>query len=232
MCVPNIPAHFSSNHFILVPCHDLFGLFSVFKVAAVRHCEGRTSRSLLSAGTFFTWLDILFPEFPRDQIRAAREITSRIQLTLKYLSLIWENRGGGGHDIPLSCMSSRDPLFNCIIVNEVLMQLQETGLSLSSHESHVTRSPDRGHAITEHSFCSSPLKHTYRLWRLAFWAQHVTPHHPPSCHIVRKEQRGLLNVCVCVWDVVIICLFQCAGGAAEALGGFLSSHSLPGLERV
>ena len=36
-------------------------------------------------------------------------------------------------------MSSRGLLFNCIIVNEVLMQLQERDLpSVFSHESHVS----------------------------------------------------------------------------------------------
>ncbi len=43
----------------------------------------------------FNWLNILFPEFPRLQIRAAGEITSRIQLTLTYLGLMWANRERG-----------------------------------------------------------------------------------------------------------------------------------------
>lgn len=64
-------------------------LFFPYTVAAL-HCVKRNPHSLLSAGKFFNWLDILLPDFPRDQIRAD-EITSGIQLILTYLSLMWEN---------------------------------------------------------------------------------------------------------------------------------------------
>lgn len=136
-----------------------------------------------------------------------------------------KQREGKKKKFPFSCTSTRGPLFNCIIVNEVLMQLQERGLlSLSSHESHVSFSPDWGHEITEHSFYPLLLflqTHlpSYQLWRLAFCALHVTLHHPPSCN--RKEQRGLLNLCVCAGEFEMQWLFVyfSVGGAAEALWG-------------
>lgn len=185
-----------------------FGIISI-----LLNCSSgkRNSRALLSAEKFFNWLDILFPDFLRDQIRAAGEITSRIQLTLKYLSLVWENREREGGKTPFSCTSSRGPLFNCIIVNEVLMQLQERGpVSLPSHESHVSSSPDWGHEITEHSFyrCSSCFQ------------THVSLHQPPSCHMSGKSSE-LSSVCVCAGEFEMQWLFVYfgVGGAAEELGG-------------
>lgn len=84
----------------------------------MQHCGKKTPRCPLSARKFFNWLDILFPDFPRDQIRVTGEITSRIQFTLTCLNLMWEKQrggrwGGGGvvvwwcWGIPVSCMSSR-----------------------------------------------------------------------------------------------------------------------------
>lgn len=58
-------------------------------------------------------------------------------------------------------MTSKGRLFNCVIANEVLMQLQERGpLPLSSHESHVNFSPDWVSGITERSLfsCCSSLQ--------------------------------------------------------------------------
>lgn len=74
---------------------------------------------------FFNWLDISFPDFPRDRIRTAGEITSKIQLTLTYLSLTREN--GVRRKNSFELLVFQQPPFNCIIVNEVLMQLQERG---------------------------------------------------------------------------------------------------------
>lgn len=177
--------------------------------------------SLLSARKFFNWLDILLPDFPRDQIRAAEKITSRIQLILTYLSLMWEN--GESFKNPFSCMSSREPLFNCIIVNEVLMQLQERGpLYLSYHE---RRKPGLG---SWNHPCSSSFKHTYRLSALTLVS--LCPVRPPPsssithCHPTLSEKSSEVTwVCAFfrmqVGDAVIICLFlwlrngRCTQGA-------------------
>lgn len=54
----------------------------------------------------------------------------RIKFALTFHSLMWEI---------ISCNPSTAPLFNCIDVNEVLMQLEERDLlSLLSYESHVS----------------------------------------------------------------------------------------------
>lgn len=79
----------------------------------MQHCGKKTPCCPLSARKFFNWLDILFPDFPRDQIRVTGEITSRIQFTLTCLNLMWEKQRWvvvvvwWCWGIPVSCMSSR-----------------------------------------------------------------------------------------------------------------------------
>lgn len=76
-----------------LPCYKCdIRCYSFILFAIEWHCGKRKIHVLLSAGKVYNWLDSLFPDFPRDQIREAGEITGRIQLTLTYLGLMWENR--------------------------------------------------------------------------------------------------------------------------------------------
>lgn len=167
----------------------------------------------LSAGKFFNWLDILFPDFPRDQIRAAGEITSRIQLTLKYLSLIWENTGRGGKKLLLAaCFPGALCLIALLLTKcwcnyekETIFLFLLMRVTLVSSWTEVMKSQNTLILPLLLSFQTHLPSH--RLWRSAFCAPHVTLHHPPSCDIVRKEQWGLLNLCVCAGEFEMPWLF-------------------------
>lgn len=108
-------------------------------------------------------------------------------------------------------MTSSGRLFNCIIANEVLMQLQERDpLPLSSHESHVNFSTDWVYGITQRllfSCCSS-----LQTCLMSSCLVHCTS---PSITVWEHIHSFLCR------QVLIFCdyLFSRDGGAAAELRG-------------
>lgn len=208
-----------------------FTLFSLFYIT-----EKKSRLSLIR--NVFNWLNILFPDFPRDQIRAAGEITSRIQLTLTYLGLMRENRGGGVQKkillaaclpgvlslIALLLMKSwcnykKEALFHFLLMRVMLVWAQ-TGF-MKSQNTHSAPAPCLSSILTVCLHCML----------------HVTLYSHPSpstmWHWQERAARSpeLVHSCLHrrVGDLVIICWFL---WAAVVLRGLLSSYSLPGLEWV